>query len=625
VVPSPVFTLAAGQNGIWAGGTGGVAWYPGHPQENTPTIDGWQPRISTLSLSLVTALTYREGLLLAGGLEGIVYSLDGGMRWQQVALEDGAASIIAFALSPHFSKDRTAVAATMENGILRTDDGGRNWVNASFGLESFEVTTLAWFSASVLLAATSDGIYRSSNGGRAWRRVYEGEELSIDTIVSLSDRELLASQECEGLLRSTDGGAHWFLDENSLQDVHILSLFVEEVDGGDVVTPGHNTSGPYDSGKVLFVGTLERGLLRSMDGGISWETVYNDTVLSFASGDGRLYAGTGDGVSCSDDVGHTWYDLPCPPVHDLCDLFVYEKQPMLTGAYAGIMRYTGSDWKAFPDLPQGLTGIAIAPDGSLFVSSLDGLMRLSPAGKSEGDTSGLYGRRILIEGSDGQVSFIAFRQGDSSWQTWVASRDGTRLLRSDDEGTTWQSLRSPFGILPVVALEAMPERLIAATYDPRQYHVCIWSSTNDGETWERSIEADTQWPLVVTRDNPPLIAIGSIIVLQSASGQWKKVSMGNEGGMIRRVVSTRQNKDAGQSILAQDGGDTPGRDKSGPYGNTLIALTTTGIQRSDDGGENWQQDQANKDLPVEQIIDIAGDDMNLYVLLAGGQVWKRPL
>jgi photosystem II stability/assembly factor-like uncharacterized protein len=635
VVSSPVFTLAAGQNGIWAGGTGGVAWYPGHPQGNTPTKDGWQPRISTLTLSLVTALTYREGLLLAGGLEGIAYSLDAGMHWQVVALEDRAASITAFALSPHFSKDHTAVAATMENGILRSDDGGRTWVNASFGLESFEVTALAWFSGSVLLAATSDGIYRSSNGGRAWRRIYEGEELGIDTIVSLSDGELLASLEQAGLLRSTDGGAHWFLDENSLRDVHIFSLFVEEVAGKDAVTPGRDKSGPYGGGKALFVGTLERGLLRSMDGGTSWETVYNGTVLSLVSGDGRLYAGTDSGVSCSDDGGRTWYDLPCPPVHDLCNLFVYEKQPLLKGAYAGIMHYTGSDWKAFPNLPQGLTGIAIAPDGSLFVSSIDGLMHLSPGGDSEGgtatagrDKSGPYGRQILIEGQAGQVNFITFRQSGSSWQAWAASGDGTRLLRSDDEGTTWQSLRPPFGVLPVVALEVMSQRLIAATYDPRQYRVCIWSSTDDGETWERGVVAETQWPLVATCDNPFLITIGSVILVQNASGQWNKVSMSNDGGMIRRVVSMRQNKDDGKNALAQDGDDpsgrdTPGRDKSGPYGTTLIALTTTGIHRSDNWGENWRQH--NEGLPVEQILDIAGDDTNLYILLAGGQVWKRRL
>ncbi len=629
MVSSPVFTLAAGQNGIWAGGTGGVAWYPDHIQGNIPTIDGWQPRISTLALSLVTALTYREGLLLAGGLEGIAYSLDGGMHWQPVALEDGSASITAFALSPHFSEDHTAIAATMENGILRTDDGGRTWVNASFGLESFEVTALAWFSGSVLLAATSDGIYRSSNGGRAWRRVYEGEELGIDTIVSLSDREFLASLEHEGLLRSTDGGVHWFLDENSLRDVQILSLFVEEGNGGDRVTPGR------DGGKTLFVGTLERGLLRSGDGGRSWETVYDDAVLSFASGDGRLYVGTGSGVSCSDDGGRTWHDLPCPPVHDLCDLFVYERQPLLAGAYAGMVHYTGSDWKAFPDLPQALTGTAIAPDGSLFVSGLDGLMRLSSGEGSETagsgtpgrDKSGPYERRMLIEGQAGQVNFITFRQSGASWQTWVVNGDGTRLLRSDDKGTTWRSLRPPFGVLPVVALEAIPQRLVAATYDPRQYRVCIWSSTDDGETWERSIEAETQWPLVATCDDPPLITISSVILLQNASGQWNKVSMSNEGGMIRRVVSMRQNKDSGRNVLAQDGGetagsDTPGRDKSGSY-NTLVALTTTGIHRSDDWGESWQPD--NEGLPVEQIVDIAGDDTNLYILLAGGHVWKRPL
>ena len=169
VLPSPVFTLAAGPNGIWAGGTGGIAWYPGPIHENAaqsgnehPLVDAplWQPRNSTLPISLVTALTYKEGLLLAGGVEGIAYSQDEGRHWQQAALEDGVASITAFALSPHFSVDQTAIAATMEMGILRTDDRGRSWKNASFGLESFEVTALAWASGATLLAATSDGIYR---------------------------------------------------------------------------------------------------------------------------------------------------------------------------------------------------------------------------------------------------------------------------------------------------------------------------------------------------------------------------------------------------------------------------------------------------------------------------------
>lgn len=630
ILSSPVFTLAAGQNGIWAGGTGGIAWYPGQPQgnddphgnEHSPeATPAWQTRISTLPLSLVTALTYKEGLLLAGGVEGIACSHDEGRYWQPALLEDGIASITAFALSPDFGEDQTAVAATMENGILRTDDGGRTWTNASFGLESFEVTALAWVFGPTLLAATSDGIYRSSNAGRAWRRVYAGEELGIDTIAYLSEKVLLATIENGSLLRSLDGGTHWFIDDSTLKNANIISLFVEPM---------------KDGGEMLFVGTFEQGLLRSNDGGKSWEMVYDEVVLSLMSRDTILYAGTDSGVSMSDDDGQTWHDLPCPPVHDLRHLFAYEGQAMLSGAYAGIMQYTGSAWEALPDLPQALMVTAIAPDGSLLLSSLDGLMRLEfeeMNGRAKSSVDGghrqrsPYKRQILVEGQAGKVNFITFRPHGSSWQAWAASEDGTRLLRSDDEGTTWQSLHPPFGILPLVALQAIPQRLIAATYDPRQYRICIWSSLDDGETWERGLEAETQWPLVATCADPPLMTISTIILLQDATGQWNKVSIGNDGGMIRRVVSMQRNgnrrddadRDEPHGRETDDG--QGGRDTSGLYNTILMALTTTGLQRSDDWGASWQQ--YNEDLPVEQIIDIAANATDLYVLLTGGQVWKQ--
>jgi photosystem II stability/assembly factor-like uncharacterized protein len=599
VLPSPVFTLAAGQNGIWAGGTGGIAWYPGSMPEDASL---WQTRISTLQISLVTALTYREGLLLAGGIEGIAYSRDEGKHWQQAALEDGVSSITAFALSPHFSEDQTAVAATMENGILRTDDGGLSWTNASFGLENFEVTALAWSSGSTLLAATSDGIYRSTNAGRAWRRVYAGEELGIDTIVHLSAKTLLATMENGSLLHSPDGGTHWFIDDSGLQDIHILSLLFQ---------PMQNVAGNERTAEMLFVGTFERGLLRSSDGGKNWETVYEGVVLSLVARNTLLYAGTDSGISMSDDQGQTWHDLPCPPIHDLRHLFIYKDQPLLAGAYAGIIHYTGSSWDTLPNLPQTLTTLAIAPDDTLFVSSADGLLRLSieeveGKEKQKGqDTSFPHKRQVLLEGLDGQVNFMTFRCNGSSWQTWAASEDGTRLLHSNDEGATWQPLQSPFGILPLVALQALPQRLVAATYDPRQYHVCIWSSLDDGKTWERSIEADTQWPLVATCADPPLISINNILLLQDAAGQWNKVTVSSDSGMIRRVVSIQRNEHDAFDL------NTP----------ILIALTTMGLHRSDDWGASWQQD--HEELPVEMIIDIAASITHLYVLLAGGEVWKR--
>jgi hypothetical protein len=94
--------------------------------------------------------------------------------------------------------------------------------------------------------------------------------------------------------------------------------------------------------------------------------------------------------------------------------------------------------------------------------------------------------------------------------------------------------------------------------------------------------------------------VGNILFIEQAAGQWRKVTVGSDSGAIRRVIGTRL---AGKRVL--------------------LALTTTGIQRSEDLGETWQQENAS--LPIERIVDIAADGETLFALLSGGQVWKRAL
>ena len=223
-----------------------------------------------------------------------------------------------------------------------------------------------------------------------------------------------------------------------------------------------------------------------------------------------------------------------------------------------------------------------------------------------------------MDGQDGQIGVVTFRCNDSGWQAWAASSNGARLLRSDDEGKTWRTLRDPFGVLPVVALQVIPNRIVAATYDPRQHSICVWSSTDDGETWERGIVAETSWPVVATNDDPPLITMINRMLVQNDSGKWHEVRVGDDGGMIRRVVTAHLNTNDAQDAPAPEEEEaTPSATRS------LFVLTTTGIQRSDDWGASWRLD--NEGLPVEQIIDIAVGDTDLYVFLTGGQVWRRAL
>lgn len=578
-LPSPVFALAAWRDQLWAGGVGGVA--------RCALAEGqemWEPGVATLSLAPVAALLALDGLLLAGGSGGIAYSYNSGTTWQQAELEDGVVSVAAFAASPNFASDRTIVAATMTNGIVRTNDGGRTWTNASFGLGSLEVTALLWITGSTVLAATSDGIYRSGDAGRGWRCVHADEELEIEGFVSFHSRECreapgappvpyLAVQANGSLLSSHDSGKHWSASDPGLRDAQVSSCSVT-------------------STGTLLLGTLEHGLLCSEDAGASWQSVYKQAVHVGLCAQGKIYVGTSTGVSYSSDDGLSWHELPCPPVHDARNLLTRAGHLLLTGTYSGILHLTpASSWAELEHVPQPLTACAFASDHELLLSGPDGLLRLS----LEDGT-----RQMLLAGPEGQVAWIAMCSEGAASSIWIASADGTRLLRSRDGGASWQQLDAPFGILPLVALQAVSNRLIAATYDPRQYRICLWHSSDDGETWVRSIEAGTNWPLVASCAQPAAFSIGNVLFLEQAPGQWRQATVGSDGGAVRRVLGIQR--------------------ASGP---TFLALTTTGIQRSEDGGETWQLESDG--LPGEQILDIAISCETLSVLLTAGRVWRRAL
>ncbi|HET8847124.1 MAG TPA: hypothetical protein VFN35_37030 [Ktedonobacteraceae bacterium] len=558
--PSPVFALATQGDVLWVGGVGGLASRSLSQGEQAV----WRQESGTLPLSSISVLLTLDSLLLAGGSEGIAYSYAGRADWQRAMLEDGVASITAFAASPQFASDSTIVAATLANGILRTNDGGSTWRNASFGLESMEVTTLVWEEGTSVLAVTSDGIYRSRDAGRAWRRIYAEEELEIEALLILPDKTWLAASATRGLLRSHDSGKSW----NSvpgLENIQAFSL---------CRTPAG----------TLLLSTIERGFLRSSDGGETWHVLDNLLIVNTYNHDHLqvILAGTTRGLITSSNDGISWEELPPPPINDLHTLLTNENHLLISSRYSGIIRKKADNWEAIENIPQPLTTSALLPDVSLLLSDPDGLHRL------QNETL-----QTLIEGETGHAAHITWHQE----QLWATSIDNKRLLHSNNAGTSWQSLPLPFGTAPVVALQAIPDRLIAATYDPLQYRIQVWYSTDNGQSWARSLEAHTAWPIVATCVSPAALSIGNILFLEQKDQTWQQIAAGEENSGIRRIISIQY------------------KEKT-----TLFILTTSGLHRSDNRGESWQKQEI--DIPGEQIIDIATSGTSLTLLLSEGRVWQ---
>jgi hypothetical protein len=134
--------------------------------------------------------------------------------------------------------------------------------------------------------------------------------------------------------------------------------------------------------------------------------------------------------------------------------------------------------------------------------------------------------------------------------------------------------------------------LIAATFNERQKTICIWGSDDEGERWTRGADSFTagRW----STPAPPLLAVGTTVAIRQSGGAWRQTAVGETG--MRRVASN---------------------------GTVIVTLGCDGVWRSGDYGLTWSRDATR--FPHDQIMDVALDESDLFILLTGGRRWSRPL
>ena len=112
-------------------------------------------------------------------------------------------------------------------------------------------------------------------------RPWQGAAPSIQTLVVTSDGIVYAGSFGMGLFRSTNRGQSWEMLNRGLTDPFLLCL---------AVTPGQH----------VYAGTMRGGVYRLSLHGTEWESISQGIedaeVKSFLVHDGRVYAGTGQGV-----------------------------------------------------------------------------------------------------------------------------------------------------------------------------------------------------------------------------------------------------------------------------------------------------------------------------------------
>jgi photosystem II stability/assembly factor-like uncharacterized protein len=184
------------------------------------------------------------------------------------------------------------------NGVLRSTDSGYRW-RTTTGWEVTEVLKVktAESRPSLVFASTPYGIFRSTDSGESWLKTVNGlrRPFSGDICIDRNDpRRIVAATEV-GVYVSEDTGDHWSLAGLEGTGVRVI------------------VQDPHEAGR-FWLGTEERGVFGSSDGGRHWEplseglkhrTVYAIDVDPVTPG--RVYLGTwGGGVYVSSDHGTRW-------------------------------------------------------------------------------------------------------------------------------------------------------------------------------------------------------------------------------------------------------------------------------------------------------------------------------
>jgi photosystem II stability/assembly factor-like uncharacterized protein len=171
------------------------------------------------AISIVNEITY-----VFAGIEGkILRSLTAGETWEIADLDSPAPQVTALAVSPNFAKDGTLLAATVQDGILRSIDRGMNWTGWNFGLYDSNINALTFLDSQIVFAGTQSGIFRSSNAGRSWRDLDFPMDLAPVVCLAISrEGTIHAGTEAEGLHVSCDEGTTWErLIEGSVEQIHL--------------------------------------------------------------------------------------------------------------------------------------------------------------------------------------------------------------------------------------------------------------------------------------------------------------------------------------------------------------------------------------------------------------------
>lgn len=571
--------------------------------------DAWQVVSGDIyDVALYDADTY----VAVGDYGRIMVGREGGRKWSfRDAPVRSRLSGIAFGDRRH------GVAVGDSGAILRTTDAGDSWARvAATGTASlYDVTAI---SPSEYIAVGAGQILRSDDRGASWRSIPFPTGNSLLQVRFKSSSSGIAVGTNGTVLLTEDGGASWapvpFPDKvtlfgcdfiDSLHGVVVgnSGLVSLTADGGRTWTSATNVPSDIDqlrqvqylSPSILVAGGFARNsnkLIRSSDGGRTWETVFVPGLLTYGGfldlasnrQGGVIAVGVNSLILRTSDGGSGWEFVSTMPTSSI-------------GPSASVYFYQVAQ-------ADSMHLFATAKRGRFYASSDGGVTWRS----RQVMQSTLYDLTGLIVRS--KDSLITFGTNDS-------------LYISSDGGTTWKS--TTFSLAPYDPLFT-PGRLDMVTTSvafgryATIFDTLVWRTTDMGMTWTGRTLDSTRPGVLPLAHSFPSEAVGYIVATEANANQELRV------GSIYKSV------DSGRSwtrlVTMPDNGLT-----SVDFRDRLLGVVCGDsglILRTSDGGNNWSRVHDDTSMTLFDIRFVndtlayaVGDSATILETTDAGSTWNR--
>lgn len=612
--------LGGAQGGVWKTVDGGVNWTPltDHLSSLASGALAFDPTDSDI-VWYGTGEQHFSGDSFYG--DGLFRTTDAGVTWTKIAARAVVGSYISRVVVAPDNNQIMYLGSDL--GFLRSTDGGTTWTATQTSSYCTDILVDPTQPGTVFAAVWATGILKSTDYGATWTQLTNGlpsgNYRRINFASAPSNPQVMyaayvaADYTLFGMYKTTDGGLSWtelaatpdYLRGQGFYD----SCIIVDPDNPDIC---------YAGGTFPYGGEGNYGLIRTADGGFSWNDInigidgsqpHPDHHIFAWGSDGRLWLGNDGGVWHTSNGGQTWTN--CNATLALAQFYTNTVHPtnparILGGTQDnGTAQYYGAD--AWPQVIGGDGGPTAYEwnDPGIYYTTY---VYLDPLYKWQ---NGSYVGTVTGPWTSENRSWCNGPLVVDPNQPSTLLVGGQSVYRTTNGGASWSTLSGDLAggahLRALAVAEGFPNTIYSGSSNGLVY------VTTDGANWTLRSTGLPANPIPDIFIDPADWQTAYICADRSTSSRvYKTVDAGASWSSITGDLPAGVRA----MSMAVDFRVDPAR---------LYVGTDYGVYASYDEGTSWQKAEDN--LPSLAIYDLTVDEFNSLLVAAthGRGSWRAAL